>query len=203
LLPVIPALGTVRRVATHIDNLGDAKRILIVGENSFEYSKNLKALKGRGFEIVATSLESASELRAKGFKVPRSSKGFTVRHGVDATKLNVDPRFTGRKFDAIIFNNPYAGMGDTVGTETRSLIERFIASGRGHLAEGGEVHINVTNRLRQKYPEVREVLVESTRRFGDSPYYAPHTPRYSTGAPMDFYRGHPERAEYLLNFVFK
>jgi RHS repeat-associated protein len=162
LLPVIPALGTVRRVATHIDDLGDVKRILVVGESSFDYSTSLyQTLKGKGrYDITATSLQALKQL-------PPSKPGFRAFDRVNARLLHVDPRLAGQKFNAIIFNNPFTGKAGTksAGKQTAHLIEDFIESGRGVLAKSGEIHVNVTRSVVESYPEVASVL-ERTERIG-------------------------------------
>jgi hypothetical protein len=123
-----------------VDNAIRAGRenILIVGENSFEYSQNLRRALGAEYHIVATSYESRHALQAMGLKVPRSRHGFWVRTDIDATNLAY--HFPSMKFDAIIFNNPHVGSGQT----TASLISDFVQSARGQLRVGGELHINVT-----------------------------------------------------------
>lgn len=213
LVPFATGGGVALRTATRLDDLSDASRflsklddaggsakILIVGENSFDFSLALRNKLGDLADIVATSFESLQDLLTRGFNPPASNSKFTVMNGVDAT--NLAQYFDSTKFDVIIFNNPHAGSGSS----TASLIEDFLESSLGQINPGGQIHINITEKLVRKYESVARALglsaleqLENIPRFGDSPFFVPFTPRYSTGGPILYYGKHPER---LLNFVF-
>lgn len=97
---------------------------------------------------------------------------------------------TGRnQYDAIVFNNPYDGP---TGERTASLIREFTQSARRVLAPNGEIHINVTQALLKDVRGVASALgladtrnstLRSLRTFGQTKYYAPFTPHYTTGGP--------------------
>jgi hypothetical protein len=195
-LPVVVNVAAAR----HLGKADDAKRILVVGENSFEYSlalRNSDKLSPNDL-IVATSYESFTALQNKGFKIPPRGRQFWVMDKVDAR--NLAGRFGNMKFDAIIFNNPHAGK------ETANLIEEFIQSARGQLRQGGEIHINVTQSLIESRQGVRQALTIPSNanladlpRFIDSPYYAPYRAYYTQGDPFPY--GHDVGT--LLNRVFR
>jgi RHS repeat-associated protein len=148
LLPLIPSIGLLRhgdkavdllRAAGRVEDVGDARRILVVGENSFEYSQALRRTLGAEYDIVATSLHTSDELIEMGLNIPKREAGFKVMHRVDATDL---ARYFGPgEFDLIIFNNPRAvkwGQG-----AAGDLIEGVLRSAPDVLRAGGEVRFGV------------------------------------------------------------
>jgi Skp family chaperone for outer membrane proteins len=134
-------------------------RILVIGDNTFEYSRTLQDKPGmEGTHITATGIESEDEVRSllknvndpKLQEFPRSTEGFDVRHEVDATKLQQS--FPGlqndERFDRIIFNNPQAGGRTDKGKKTGELIEGVLGNSPDVLKPGGEVTFGVTSSSR-------------------------------------------------------
>jgi hypothetical protein len=138
-------------------------RVLVVGDNTFEYSRALRDKldregKNENTHITATGIESQKEVENLLEKVnddkfkefPKSQDNYQVRHGVDATKLK--EHFPGEedKFDKIIFNNPQAGKKgtDKVEEKTGELIDGVLTSSPQVLNPEGEVHFGVTSSAR-------------------------------------------------------
>jgi hypothetical protein len=181
------------------------KRILIVGENSFEYADNLYGTlrrQGISADIVATSLESAGELRDMGFRIPQERSGFRVMHGVDAT--NLGGRFGPNEFDTIIFNNPRAVKGWK--KEAGDLTESVLESAPDVLRAGGEVHFGVTpGRKGLATPRLGTLTRQGGfgpyqalgfERFANYAYRAPFQPMSSRGVPLTF------RADIMVWYRF-
>ena len=112
------------------------------------------------------------------------------------------------RYDAIIFNNPHAGSG----SQTAQLVSQFKRSAFSVLAPGGEIHINVTKQLlinhkeifpRLGLPDNKPSTLDNLPRFGDTRYYAPYIPQYTSGGAMRFYGEDPTRVRFLKNFVFR
>jgi hypothetical protein len=137
-------------------------RVLVVGDNTFEYSRALRDKldregKNENTHITATGIESQKEVENLLKKVkedefkkfPESRDNYQVRHGVDATRLQDHfPNLPEEdKFDKIIFNNPQAGKKgtDNVDEKTGQLINNVLASSPHVLQPGGEVHFGVTS----------------------------------------------------------
>ncbi|MUG97769.1 DUF2431 domain-containing protein [Scytonema sp. UIC 10036] len=136
-------------------------RVLVVGDNTFEYSRTLRDKPGmEGTHITATGIESKEEVEdllknvndSKLKKFPSSQENFEVRHGVNATRLqeNFPNLREENKFDKIIFNNPQAGKKgvDDVDLKTGNLIDGVLTSSPQVLQQGGEVHFGVTSSTR-------------------------------------------------------
>ncbi|MBI1881257.1 MAG: DUF2431 domain-containing protein [Chloroflexi bacterium] len=183
-------------------------KVLTVGDGNFGYSNSLYTLHP-DWKITATNFGNGSNSQDYD-----GGYGNLTRYtNVDATKLHSGRITKNNRYDAIIFNNPAVTINNHVdGPQTARLISLFRRSAYRVLAPGGEIHINVTKSLLLKYPEIYPRLglpdnkastLDNLPRFGQSRYYAPYTPHYSSGDPMQFYRDNPTNVRVMLNFVYR
>jgi hypothetical protein len=178
-------------------------RVLIVGDGDFGYSTSLHARRP-DWKITGTGYGDGSNRQV----FLGSDGNLTLYTNVDATRLESGAVTGVNQYNAIIFNNPYADNG----RQTASLIRGFRQSAQRVLAPGGEIHINVTQKLLLDHEDVAAALglsnnnsstVKNLPSFGQTKYYAPFTPHYSAGGAMNYYRGNPTRVANLKNFVFR
>lgn len=169
--------------------------VLTVGDGGFAYTLSLSSLHSNWRILGTTGPGDGTQT------IVPSVGNLMLLDNVDARNLNVGITGT-RRYDAIIFNNPHAGSNNT-GPATAELITRFIQSARGLLKPNGEIHINATKAVLNEYSEVKAVLGLPTGTFGQSRYYAPYIPRYTTGGPFPSYAGDTLKSAKLLNFVFR
>ena len=150
--------GDTGRAINTVDNATDARRILVVGENSFEYSTELRRLNSN-FDITATSYESFNKLSRKGekwnFTLPSPGSGFNKLENIDARRLS--QFFPANSFDAVIFNHPHIRAGVLTGPRSAELISDFLNSAPNVLRSGGQINITVTQKLLE-YDEVNHIL---------------------------------------------
>lgn len=125
------------------DDVPSVRHMLVVGENSFEYSLKLRqTLKISEIEIVSTSYETKQALQEMGFSVPKNQAGFKVMTEVDATNLG---RYFGpNSFNLIIFNNPRAVRGWF--GPSGDLIQDVLKSAPSVLKAGGIVRFSTSAR---------------------------------------------------------
>ena len=185
------------------DSHESAHRVLIVGDGTdFEYSHSLHALHPN-WVIVGTRYGDGNNIQT----FVGSNGNLSLYTNVDATKLG--EQVTGNsQYDGIIFNNPHAGNG----SRTADLITQFMWSARERLTENGEIHINVTKSVLTRYPQVASVLgltdtrsstINALSTFGQTIYYAPYVPNYTTGESFPYYANHgPASVGILKNFRF-
>jgi len=191
------------------DDDDNSHQVLTVGDGNFGYSNSLYSLHP-DWKVTATNYGNGS-----------NSQDYVGGYGnlaqytnVDATRLG-SGRITGNnRYDAIIFNNPAVTTADdrVDGSQTARLISSFRRSAYSVLAPGGEIHINVTQSLLLNYPEIYPRLglpdnmdstLKNLPRFGQSRYYAPYTPYYSSGKTMQYYRYNRTNVRIMLNFVYR
>ena len=186
------------RLVNSLDNASDLKQILVVGENSFEYSTALRRALPQNYHITATSLDSLGTLQRMGqkwkFQVPKSSGGFDVLHHIDARRL--EDYFAPGSFDAILFNNPHRAEKTPQGfidqtlsdRATSNLINDFLNSAQQMIKSNGHIEINLAQSLLRVYPNIRELVNMRAsipiRYFYRSDFYAPYIPRYTWGGAL-------------------
>jgi len=166
-----------------------SKKVLVVGDGDFSYSASLYALHPN-WNIVGTQFSNGDRY---GSQVPHSTIGnLELFSGVDGT--NLDVQYTrGRKYyDAVVFNNPHDGTGQS----TANLIRKFKESAANVLKPNGEIHVNVTQRLLTNHSDsvgvelgtsnYSQSQIRDLPSFGNSKYYAPYQPSYTDGRPFRF-----------------
>ena len=132
--------------------------VLVLGDGDFSFSRGLIKHRGTGRGVLATSLDSANEVRSKYpnahecIAAVQSVHGL-VLHNVDATKLLELPRRlqtgTGMKtipdfFPYMIFNFPHSGQQRV--HINRALLRNFFESARNRLSVHGEAHVTLKTR---------------------------------------------------------
>ncbi|KAL2475963.1 Uncharacterized protein Adt_36699 [Abeliophyllum distichum] len=127
-------------------------RILLVGEGDFSFSASLAVAFGSAFFMIATSLDSQDFLK-KNYKHAMSnieklrSRGCTVMHEIDATKIANHHSLGGKTFDRVIFNFPFAGFFKELSREVqlrkhKRLVSLFLKNAKEMISENGEIHIS-------------------------------------------------------------
>ena len=180
-------------------------KVLVVGEaNGYAYTWSLHTL-NPDWDIIGSTYGNGSNNQT----VIQRSGNVTLLANVDATRLESGAVTGQSRYDAVVFNNPYSGVG---GTQTAALISSFRNSARQILTPNGAVHINVTRQLLLDFKDVALALgmpdnegttIDALPAFGQSAYYAPYYPQYSDGNIMRWYKEDVTRVRYLKNFVFK
>ncbi|XVE50913.1 hypothetical protein DITRI_Ditri01bG0201600 [Diplodiscus trichospermus] len=126
-------------------------KMLLVGEGDFSFSASLAVAFGSAANMVATSLDSSGFL-FRNYKKAMSnihelkSRGCTVLHGVDATKMANYCFLGGIKFDRVIYNFPHAGFfpGEPSESHRRRnqlLLSLFFKNAKEMIHENGEIHV--------------------------------------------------------------
>ncbi|XP_044378808.1 heavy metal-associated isoprenylated plant protein 41-like [Triticum aestivum] len=153
-----------------VKHYSSSQSILIVGDGDLSFSRALATAFGSGDCIVATSLDSYSDLIGMYSQAESNVKelkrmGATVLHGVDVknTKKHVDLKFT--RFERIIFNLPHAGF---IGEETQAhmisahqvLVRRFFRNASHLLHPDGEIHVSHKTGERYNRWEIEELASE-------------------------------------------
>jgi hypothetical protein len=181
-------------------------KVLIVGEapNYFGYSKSLHS-SYPDWEITGSSYGSSNTQN-----IVETDGKLRLLANVDATKLETGPVTGVELYDAVIFNNPYASDGRD--RSHANLISAFIRSARTRLNKSGTIQINVTQTFLIRYalaaaelglPDNSSERVAKLPRFGDTIFYAPYYPRYSTGEDIRWFDEDPTRVWYLKNFSLR
>ncbi|XP_074303453.1 uncharacterized protein At4g26485-like [Silene latifolia] len=125
------------------------QKILLVGEGDFSFSTSLAVAFESASNMIATSLNSL-EFLTKHYRKFRTNKkklesrGCTVIHGVDATKMIQHPLLGNLRFDCIIYNFPHTGnFGKTDANmrKNQNLVRGFIRNAKEMMKEDGEIHI--------------------------------------------------------------
>ncbi|XP_056698329.1 uncharacterized protein At4g26485 [Spinacia oleracea] len=148
-----------KKVTTRISHVSSVKkiglynssqRILLVGEGDFSFSACLAVAFGTcAVNITATSLNSEDFL-IKNYtkfitnKTELLTRGSTVIHDVDATKMAKHPILGCLLFDRIIFNFPHTGKfgrNDTDQRTHKNLVRGFMRNAKKMVKEDGEIHI--------------------------------------------------------------
>ncbi|GAB4845878.1 hypothetical protein Ancab_024882 [Ancistrocladus abbreviatus] len=109
-----------------------SQKMLLVGEGDFSFSACLAVAFGTAANMVATSLDSREFLLKNYRKAMRNileltSRGCTVMHGIDATKMASHHALHATKFDRIIFNFPHTGIFRNSSVSPRSRIRNSAA----------------------------------------------------------------------------
>lgn len=169
--PDKPGLFTVSRLnrLELIDPVADA---LVVGDANLTFSLMLAAhRKGLGHvgRIVATTFETIEILKTRYEEIDQTVKKLEdhcaeVLHGVDCTRLAVDPRFLGMeaKFGAVYYNFPHAGVvkgffdgHPFVRWRHENLMILFFRALRGFVKPGGIVKVaSNSNATGVKYSDI-------------------------------------------------
>lgn len=169
--------------------------VLIVGSGDFSFARGLLADRARArlpplarHAVVASSLDSRARVLEK---YPGSARileelekgGVEVLHGVDATRLRetLPPAHASRRFARIVFNFPHVGVQRV--HLNRGLLLAFFRAAAGALAEGGEAHVSLKQRLPYTGWGVEErareagggLAARGTRPFCRYPEYSHHT----------------------------
>ncbi|CAN8321911.1 unnamed protein product [Cochlearia groenlandica] len=130
--------------------------LLLVGEGDFSFSCSLATSFGSASNICASSLDSYDDVVRKYSKARSNLNnlkrlGALLLYGVDATKLQIHPHLSHKRFDKIIFNFPHAGFH---GKESdpylirkhRELVFGFFHSASHMLRADGQVHVSHKNK---------------------------------------------------------
>ncbi|KAI9008116.1 hypothetical protein BC832DRAFT_516855, partial [Gaertneriomyces semiglobifer] len=129
------------------------QRILLVGEGDFTFARALAVTFKDASTIVATALDSLSELTAKYPAISATlgefkSYGGTILYRVDAQQLSSNAALEkwrqGGDFDRVVFNFPH--MGGSQKEDIRSnqkLLGRFFKESLMLIKSGGEVHVTL------------------------------------------------------------
>lgn len=130
---------------------GSCHRILLVGEGDFSFAACLAMTFGSATNMISTSLDSLGFLsnnyrRAVSNIHELKSRGSTVIHNFDATKMADYCLLKGMKFDRIVFNFPHAGFfpNEARNSQIRrhqKLVTLFFANAMNMISEDGEIHV--------------------------------------------------------------
>ncbi|KAG7353721.1 protein of unknown function DUF2431 containing protein [Nitzschia inconspicua] len=128
-------------------------KILVVGDGDFSFSVALATsnrIRGSA-AITATSLDSLDQVKVryrnggKNLRVLSSVANVTVRHGIDATKL--EHVFDEEEFDSIVWNFPYPEEQVIARSgEGKSLISGFLKSSKNCLALNGRIYLTLAHK---------------------------------------------------------
>lgn len=138
-----------------LEPTGDA---LVLGDANLTFSKQLaqhRMALGQEGRTVATTFEKVDTLRERYKEINDTvttleEMGVEVLHGVDCTRLAVDPRFLGMqgKFGSVYYNFPHAGVVQGffdghpfVRWRHVNLMRLFFRALRGFVAPGGSVKV--------------------------------------------------------------
>lgn len=180
------------------------KKVLTVGDGNFSYTISLATLHP-SWKITGSAYGDGSNNQ---IVIPGAAGNVTLVNNVDATRLELGSVTGNNTYDAIIFNNPFAAIGND--SENAALIRNFLRSARTRLTPSGEIHINITQEFLRTYASAAQELgvfdtsrdaLKKLPRFGSSKYFAPYIPQYNTGNPFPF--NSPYDVQYLKNFIFK
>jgi len=159
--PGLLTMGRFNRLEL-IEPFGDA---LVCGDANLTFSRCLathrKSL-GHSGKILATTFEKIDTLRERYLEIDQTVEflqehGAEVLHDVDATRLAVDPRFSGMKerFDAVYYNFPHAGVSPGffdghpfVRWRHENLMHLFFRALRYVVKPGGFVKVSSNSRAR-------------------------------------------------------
>ncbi|GAB4836978.1 hypothetical protein Ancab_001892 [Ancistrocladus abbreviatus] len=127
-------------------------KMLLVGEGDFSFSTCLALAFGFAGNMVATSLNSVEFLienygKAMSNILELTSKGCSVMHGVDATKMAGFALLKAMKFDRVVFNFPLAGFfsldepRECQIRKHQALVRSFMKNAKKMMNKDGEIHI--------------------------------------------------------------
>ncbi|KAL7130732.1 hypothetical protein ABFS83_13G153500 [Erythranthe nasuta] len=184
-----------------IKHYSSRHRILMVGDGDFSFSASLAVAFGRASNMTATSLDSLDFLMKNYWKAKLNieelrSRGCTVIHGVDVTKMANHYSLGHLKFDRIVYNFPYAGLFKDLSRESqlqrhRTLASLFLKNAKEMINEDGEIHIShKTNGFHREWKLVSIASLHGLRltesvdfHLGDYPGY---NPKYGFGGNGNF-----------------
>ena len=123
-------------------NLGN---ILLVGEGNLSFSKSLLVNPMISIEtITATTYENDRSLSEETIQNAKwlKSQNITVKHGIDATKLNFKI-----KFDTIVFQFPNVGSRDPKYGQNPNhiMIKKFLDQSKNILSDDGKILITIVD----------------------------------------------------------
>ncbi|GJM98490.1 hypothetical protein PR202_ga15509 [Eleusine coracana subsp. coracana] len=126
--------------------------ILLVGDGDFSFSLALATAFHSGANLVATSLDTYEDLKAKYSKVESNIAelkrlGTRILHGVDVKTMRLHPELKSRRFDRVVFNFPHSGF---KGRENearliklhKKLVRSFFCNAFHMLRPYGEIHVS-------------------------------------------------------------
>ena len=125
-----------------------------MGDGDLSFSLALARAFGTAVAVTGTTLLSRSELLSTYAAAAACSSellegGHCVLHGVDATRLNVDPQLAPlAPFDAVCFCHPHLGLADLEDEAAHArrhscLVAHFLHAASRILAAGGHLHLTL------------------------------------------------------------
>eukprot|EP01064_Diplonema_japonicum_P025502 TRINITY_DN36920_c0_g1_i1.p1 TRINITY_DN36920_c0_g1~~TRINITY_DN36920_c0_g1_i1.p1 ORF type:complete len:281 (+),score=92.81 TRINITY_DN36920_c0_g1_i1:42-884(+) len=139
-----------QRVDSKAQLYPEDRRLLLVGEGDFSFCRSLVKMRGNGYGIVATALDTAEQLKKKykhcAENISESEEaGAVVLTGVDGTQLHKNPSLTDT--ETIIFNFPHTGCGIKDKTKNVALHKKlmldFFNSAKQLVPREGEIHVTL------------------------------------------------------------
>lgn len=147
-----PSVGDLTTLGT----LREGARVLIVGDGNFSFARaflrrNAAAVTSGALHVTASSLDSREQLaqmypQSAAVLADLAVGGVTVRHEVDATRLETRPELAG--VDRVVFNFPHFAAGGNKRNKInrhRQLLREFFMSARQVMADDGQIWVTLCN----------------------------------------------------------
>jgi hypothetical protein len=185
----------------------EKKRILVIGELSFEFSANLyQSVRNQNISVVASTANTEHEVSSGGERATKrerqgnpSAQGYSLPQEVSPNQETGEPEFSlrfsmfgqhldqtlpGEQFDTIIIHAPHI-RGEDPGTTTQAnkkLMDEIFAAAQKHIKPRGEIHVVGG----KNHPGLKAESMEDleTVSYAGYKYEVPFTPRASPEGEM-------------------